>query len=257
MVLSSRLAPHSNAVPLKKHGFTLIELLVVIAIIAILASILLPVFATARERARQSSCTNNEKQIGLAIASYTQDFDELVPAAFFNTGTRSWLLMVQPYIKSQGVFHCPDDSGTGVAPSWNTIPVSYAYNLAVGGSDYNWGGVTNVPIGSLAKIVNPAGTVMLTDSGAQPNAGAPSTWPVKPGAFNPWLTYHDVYLGAGSSGVPDASDTNWGAPLARHNGNTMCNVLFSDYHVKSLRVDKFYVGTTGSKSPCLDPTTGC
>ena len=122
----------------KREAFTLIELLVVIAIIAILAAILLPVFAAARERARQTSCANNEKQIGLAVMQYTQDWDELYPIDHFYmngstpavcqwatnwyfgdcsgtpTGsvisaqyTPCWMDLITPYVKSTQIFYCP------------------------------------------------------------------------------------------------------------------------------------------------------
>src|SRR6185312_12868739 len=92
----------------KRSGFTLIELLVVIAIIAILAAILLPVFASARERARMSSCANNEKQISFAFLAYAQDWDETYPARDTpNVG--SWRYSIYNIIKSTGVFTCPDN----------------------------------------------------------------------------------------------------------------------------------------------------
>jgi prepilin-type N-terminal cleavage/methylation domain-containing protein/prepilin-type processing-associated H-X9-DG protein len=96
-----------------KKGFTLIELLVVIAIIAILAAILFPVFATAREKARQTSCASNEKQIGLGIMQYVQDNDEVWPAVYrqyvSSTGTM-WPVAIYPYVKSTGVFVCPSNT---------------------------------------------------------------------------------------------------------------------------------------------------
>jgi prepilin-type N-terminal cleavage/methylation domain-containing protein len=88
-----------------KSGFTLIELLVVIAIIAILASILFPVFAKAREKARQITCASNEKQMGLAILQYNQDNDESEPAGSGNNATTwggEWPIQVYPYVKSTG-----------------------------------------------------------------------------------------------------------------------------------------------------------
>jgi prepilin-type N-terminal cleavage/methylation domain-containing protein len=95
-----------------KKGFTLIELLVVIAIIAILAAILFPVFATAREKARQASCINNEKQIGLAMVQYVQDYDERWPTfirgnTFVGGQYYAWEYMIYPYLKSAAVFKCP------------------------------------------------------------------------------------------------------------------------------------------------------
>jgi prepilin-type N-terminal cleavage/methylation domain-containing protein/prepilin-type processing-associated H-X9-DG protein len=103
----------------RKRGFTLIELLVVIAIIAILAAILFPVFARARENARRSSCQSNLKQIGIGIAQYTQDYDEKYPlnpevggVTYTNAQGvgMSWDMTIQPYIKSHQVMVCPSDS---------------------------------------------------------------------------------------------------------------------------------------------------
>lgn len=102
-----------------RGGFTLIELLVVIAIIAILAAILFPVFAKAREKARQIACISNLKQLALAVTQYTQDNDEQFPQGNnWHNDTRltdgnylqGWKVQVQPYVKSEGVFLCPDDS---------------------------------------------------------------------------------------------------------------------------------------------------
>ncbi len=95
-------------------GFTLIELLVVIAIISILTAILFPVFATAREKGRQTACASNEKQIGLAMLQYVQDYDECYPCgtelgvAYADHGA-GWAPQIMPYVKSNAVFVCPDD----------------------------------------------------------------------------------------------------------------------------------------------------
>jgi len=110
----------------KSRGFTLIELLVVIAIIAILAAILFPVFAQARESARKASCLSNNKQLGLGIMMYVQDYDEMYPCNSWDTpplGTTetdsrdpkfpaafNWMFKVQPYIKNRQILVCPSDA---------------------------------------------------------------------------------------------------------------------------------------------------
>jgi type II secretory pathway pseudopilin PulG len=121
--------------------------LVAIANVIILAAILFPVFARARENARRSGCQSNLKQIGLGIMQYTQDYDEIMPYAAqadsFNVGVAgtSWPVLLQPYVKSTQIFRCPSNTATGVM-DWSTnaavtpsgVPVSYKAN---GGSAYN------------------------------------------------------------------------------------------------------------------------
>jgi prepilin-type N-terminal cleavage/methylation domain-containing protein/prepilin-type processing-associated H-X9-DG protein len=119
---------NKKAFALRENGFTLIELLVVIAIIAILAAILFPVFAQAREKARQTSCLSNQKQIGLGVMMYVQDYDETYPQAYYyknNTATTNggaaggyvtWTVMTQPYIKNEKLFVCPSDKLGGLTP---------------------------------------------------------------------------------------------------------------------------------------------
>ena len=113
-----------------KRGFTLIELLVVIAIIAILAAILFPVFARAREKARQASCLSNAKEIVLAILMYAQDNDEkIVSASRYLSGTTgsstSWYYEVEPYIKNTQVWKCPSQ---GDRPTSHYSHYGWSYN---------------------------------------------------------------------------------------------------------------------------------
>ena len=129
-----------------RSGFTLIELLVVIAIIAILAAILFPVFARARENARRSSCQSNLKQIALGVKQYTQDYDEKYvkqsSATANNLGTLaaydSWPVAIQPYLKSFQIFACPSATdSTSTPPTPNSVPFpsvnSYFYSEVLNG----------------------------------------------------------------------------------------------------------------------------
>jgi prepilin-type N-terminal cleavage/methylation domain-containing protein/prepilin-type processing-associated H-X9-DG protein len=146
---------------MKQKGFTLIELLVVIAIIAILAAILFPVFARAREKARQTSCLSNVKQIALATMMYAQDYDERLPWRYLETAERTeypnggtgggmiWPAPVYPYVNNLQIFSCP---------SWNyrwsggyTGRQAYGINHHVDGD-------------ALADIKKPAETILLADS---------------------------------------------------------------------------------------------
>lgn len=118
-----------------RRAFTLIELLVVIAIISILAAILFPVFAKVREKARQISCTSNEKQLGLGLIQYVQDNDERYPSGTqtgAGTGAgQGWAAQVYPYIKSAGVFKCPDDATPAPVTTPPVFPISYGMNDTV------------------------------------------------------------------------------------------------------------------------------
>jgi prepilin-type N-terminal cleavage/methylation domain-containing protein/prepilin-type processing-associated H-X9-DG protein len=135
----------------RKRGFTLIELLVVIAIIAILAAILFPVFAQARDKARAASCLSNTKQLALAFQMYTSDYDERTPAGCFAiwscaTSPTTWisetgapsptavrytgLYVLRPYIKSDGVYVCPSRTGWNNA-AYRPVMGSYGTNRSV------------------------------------------------------------------------------------------------------------------------------
>ncbi len=181
-----------------QRGFTLIELLVVIAIIAILAAILFPVFARARENARRASCQSNLKQIGLGILQYKQDYDELYPSEGVGSLTNpGWAYNIQPYVKSEQLFQCPSET-TGPAPGATMLDRSvgtftdYWYNFNLGQQ-------------SDASVAYPANTVMNGDGTG--------------GASN-----HNV------SQVPNS------AAATRHLEGA--NYAFADGHVKWFRPEK-------------------
>jgi prepilin-type N-terminal cleavage/methylation domain-containing protein/prepilin-type processing-associated H-X9-DG protein len=177
------------------RGFTLIELLVVIAIIAIIAAILFPVFAQAREKARQTTCTSNLRQLGMAFLQYTQDYDETLPGSYNGdygidvnkTHIGGWIYYSQfveddptakdfdptlgtiyPYVKSTQVYVCPDDSEGMITGD------SYAVNSCV---DHPSDPTTMLATGKpLAAIATPSGTMLLseeaeTDTGDSTNDG--------------------------------------------------------------------------------------
>jgi len=150
----------------KRRGFTLIELLVVIAIIAILAAILFPVFARARENARKATCLSNLKQIGMSLLMYAQDHDEALPAGYqWQIGGQNWPLMSWravsvPYMKNAGAHACPSDpqnsaDGSGLF----SIPkVSYGANWEL------MPGVRGFFNAAMVQITHPAETIMVFDA---------------------------------------------------------------------------------------------
>ncbi|MEI6499435.1 MAG: DUF1559 domain-containing protein [Armatimonadota bacterium] len=233
-----------------QRGFTLIELLVVIAIIAILASILFPVFAKAREKARQASCLSNCKQLGLAVMQYAQDYDDTYPRTSYLAGDGlndyTWTIVVQPYVKNVQIFRCPSDAnpcppvvnGSTVyvqvplfsyLPNYNVIPA------------HDWNPV------SVGTIDAPASTIMLSERRPLFKAGLPiSSWkgcsafnPDQPNAVPYGLaTMADATSGLAASLNSDGTctdnktiptqiyRTNWNA----HNGGE--NFMFADGHAK-------------------------
>ena len=146
-----------------RYGFTLIELLVVIAIIAILAAILFPVFAKVREKARQTACASNLKQIGLGIIQYVQDNDERYPVGAQGAPLgQGWGGPVYPYVKSTQVFKCPDDPNKAQEGP-DEYHVSYAANFNFLRTDP---GSANDPHPgqALASLTSPAKTVFLCEA---------------------------------------------------------------------------------------------
>jgi prepilin-type N-terminal cleavage/methylation domain-containing protein/prepilin-type processing-associated H-X9-DG protein len=209
----------------QRSGFTLIELLVVIAIIAILAAILFPVFARARENARKSSCMSNVKQLAIGVTMYLQDYDE----TFFmrrqepgGTPTICWYplssqptYLLEPYVKNTKIFQCPSLPG---------YAVGYGYNLCLG------------PAVTLSRVEQVADLVVLGDD----QFGAGWYYPPSQGTSG---------FGANFCKTPGTVTTGvqWGvnAPYGRHSDGV--NIAFADGHAKWIKPEKLWNG--GSNNP--------
>jgi prepilin-type N-terminal cleavage/methylation domain-containing protein/prepilin-type processing-associated H-X9-DG protein len=234
-----------------RKGFTLIELLVVIAIIAILASILFPVFARARENARRASCQSNLKQIGLGIEQYKQDYDSRYmfsedegpqapnfdgidqPFGPYIVKRVGWDHAVQPYIKSVQIFRCPSSiprGNFGVAGARNDAGIgniSYSMNTKVTGgwgTAKGWGGA---PL-SDSELEFPASTIMVVDgaSGDTGNTTSPQDHNVCCDSWAYGEPHGSTILRAGEGSPPRTTE----GPLRRHLDGG--NYLFTDGHVK-------------------------
>ncbi|MGE5531954.1 MAG: type II secretion system protein, partial [Bacteroidota bacterium] len=143
-----------------RRGFTLIELLVVIAIIAILAAILFPVFAKAREKARQASCLSNIKQIGLSVEMYKTDYDQMFPFSRNQVPSGYWYnYFLEPYIKNKQCTICPSSSAWTVGYAYN-IQFGYFPGLQISPPRYGamYEGVSE------ASVRNPAETIVITEA---------------------------------------------------------------------------------------------
>jgi prepilin-type N-terminal cleavage/methylation domain-containing protein/prepilin-type processing-associated H-X9-DG protein len=200
----------------RRHGFTLIELLVVIAIIAILAAILFPVFAKAREKARQSSCLSNMKQLGLGTLQYAQDYDEQLPTALNNGGlswcatANTWRQKIIPYLKNTQIFVCPSANGNGNScPAGSEMPYLGYYGASAG-----WGERGNRNWYPLASHQYPAETFLLGENGD-------SDWVVEP-----------------TGGLCTLSWTAPGWIAFRHNEGADFNYM--DGHVKWLKREEVH-----------------
>ncbi len=225
-------------------GFTLIELLVVIAIIAILAAILFPVFARARENARRASCQSNEKQIGLGILQYTQDYDEKLPFACDDaSGASPWQYTIQPYVKSVQLFQCPSFTSTTKVnmSSVNGSPAIAASYMCNGGGSY-----VDAVAGFGGK--RPMERSPSNVGGTQVNGGA---------ALSQFASSSQTILVLeqdGNTGNPDLYNVGdfYGPPKNTQFQNhlTTTNFLFADGHVKALKPNST---VTGANMWTLDP----
>jgi prepilin-type N-terminal cleavage/methylation domain-containing protein/prepilin-type processing-associated H-X9-DG protein len=201
-----------------KLGFTLIELLVVIAIIAILASILFPVFGRARENARRASCQSNLKQIGLGVMQYTQDYDEQMPARIVTSvPNQTWKDLVQPYLKSIQIFACPSNP---IAPnvtyqSSNNAPAGYSPN-----STHSLAVFGNTGAYSIATFQFPSTTIAVCET-TFVNSD-----------FDVTASYFGTTNQSGGS-VPNKGATMFTGIYAGHLSTG--NYLFVDGHVKAMK----------------------
>lgn len=235
-----------------KQGFTLIELLVVVAIISLLAAILFPVFARARENARKASCLSNLKQISLGWMMYTQDYDETAPFAdYYSEGgnvehgwdfTLDYSLsysnpvisagLLDPYIKDGQISNCPSFTGQ----AWGRPYSGYAYNAQYIGGEGDYGD-TGIDHHSavLAQIEEPTNTVIFADAG----------YKLSPG---------DAVSGENYLRGPSASNQAATADF-RHNGTA--NVAYADGHVKSTTQIFPYPGYTEVGYLSVDDSVYC
>jgi prepilin-type N-terminal cleavage/methylation domain-containing protein/prepilin-type processing-associated H-X9-DG protein len=231
-----------------RSAFTLIELLVVIAIIAILAAILFPVFAQAREKARGISCLSNTKQLGLSLMMYAQDYDERLvlnnDQTWVNGKLNTWIELLQPYIKSQGLWVCPSASASnGLYTSYGATKSSYVlnnlywYDSALGQLFEQSSGPA-----SLASIEDSVRTIFTADGGGVPEHTAAGeshrgTW------WDPEQLVWDGGVYVEANATPPLIHCEYqGGIVGRHNGGA--NASFMDGHSKFMRISE--MGRTNS-----------
>ncbi|MBP8955423.1 MAG: DUF1559 domain-containing protein [Armatimonadetes bacterium] len=203
----------------RRRGFTLIELLVVIAIIAILAAILFPVFARAREKARQASCLSNCKQLALAFLMYAQDYDETMPMAVYPDWQTYWDTkidwsgniigagLITPYTKNDQISQCPSIKGMSSDRPYS----GYAYNISYVGCSPAIGGSP----ATLAAINQPSKTVLLCDSAV-------------------WSTWTNELYGNNLLHSPAHPYMAWDpGPTVHFRHNGAANVAYCDGHAKA------------------------
>lgn len=252
-------------------GFTLIELLVVIAIISILAAILFPVFATAREKARQTSCASNEKQLALAALQYVQDFDELYPYGNQSTNYRGmgWAGQLYPYVKSTSVYICPDDPTTGGTSTYPNI-ISYALNQSISLYVSTCSNPMKAP--QISAFTSPAKTILLIEvqgaywnsqADAQPSwagnwysptvGGLTGNGNISPQSEAPsgtsLLYATGVFDGLANHGETVSYPAYMPVNGARHTAGS--NYAFGDGHVKWLRSAQISDGLAAPSSTTL------
>jgi prepilin-type N-terminal cleavage/methylation domain-containing protein/prepilin-type processing-associated H-X9-DG protein len=241
-----------QAFGVKKRGFTLIELLVVVAIIALLAAILFPVFARAREQARKASCQSNLKQLGLAVAMYIQDYDGMYPYAYmgyYNAAGQPmyWFNLYDPYVKNKQVWICP----TARQQASTDIRTTYGVNGAGG----NWTRASTAPYHAGGFGENPAhpdtptGNVLNEAAILNPSQKIYAGDPASNGAGNYFGRYLIAYSSAsyfpvlhGGQVGPFIDNSNGGEAVSGQPGDYAGggNYLFADGHVKWMAAKTFF-----------------
>lgn len=225
-----------------KRGFTLIELLVVIAIIAILAAILFPVFAQAKEAAKRAACLSNTKEIGLAVQIYLNDYDDTTPSVYETyppvptAPVADVFQLLQPYIKNMQVFFCPDWSQTNPLcsfPTYPGLPGAPVTSQQCLGYGYNWGFIPMAGGGLFTTETLSADGNYLVD------AGVSDTMADNPAAFAVWAdtTNASRFKMSALASILDQNVLGL-SPGVQHNSSIrhggMFNVNFLDGHAKNI-----------------------
>lgn len=206
-------------------GFTLIELLVVIAIIALLAAILFPVFARARENARRASCQSNLKQIALGMHMYIQDYDEHYPGAYMDP-IGIWPGLVFPYVKSNQIFTCPSRSNIKVV-SYTSGDSGYSYNLMF---TRKAGGANYLPFyATLSDVEKSAQTIIFQDAYLYADLNGVPCASEADNRFNSTEPSFTLFVAASNDGVSAISPHFDGE-----------NFAFADGHVKWMKCSAAY-----------------